>query len=129
MKSEVDNFARYGVFNIVDANTAGDNRIFQSVITFVIGGHRCILGRDYTKIVAYAPAPTWGTIKLQLALTAMHKMKLKAFDCTAAYLQTEIDKEMYIRPPPGLMSLLGRNESDVWKLNKAIYGYPRGANL
>ena len=27
------------------------------------------------------------------------------------------------------MSLLGRNQSDVWKLNKAMYGYPRGANL
>jgi hypothetical protein len=66
---------------------------------------------------------------LQLALTAMHKIKLKAFDCTAAYLQTEIDKEMYVRSPPGLMSLLGRNQSDVWKLNKAMYGFPRGANL
>ena len=59
----------------------------------------------------------------------MHKMNLKAFDCTAAYLQTEIDKEMYVRPPPGLMNLLGRNQSDVWKLNTAMYGYPRGANL
>ncbi len=56
-------------------------------------------------------------------------MKLKAFDCTTAYLQTEIDKEMYVRPPPGLMSLLGRNQSDVCKLNKAMYGYPRGVNL
>ena len=151
IKSEVENFIRYGVFTIVDAKAAGANQIFPSVITFVtkrtkdstpeneivdkrktricFGGHRCILGRDYTKIDAYAPVPTWGTIKLQLALTALHKMKLKAFDCTAAYLQTEIDKEMYVRPPPGLMSLLGRNQSDVWKLNKAMYGYPRGANL
>jgi len=151
IKSEVDNFARYDVFNIVDINTAGDNRFFPSVITFVTKrtkdsppeheivdrsktricfcGHRCILGRDYTKIDAYAPIPTWGTIKLQLALTAMHKIKLKAFDCTAAYLQTEIDKEMYVRSPPGLMSLLGRNQTDVWKLNKAMYGFARGANL
>jgi hypothetical protein len=151
IKSEVDNFIRYGVFTIVDAKAAGDNQIFPSVITFVtkrtkdstpeneivdkrktricFGGHRCILGKDYTKIDAYAPVRTWGTIKLQLALTAMHKMKLKTFDCMAAYFQTEIDKEMYVRPPPGLMNILGRNQSDVWKLNKAMYGYPRGANL
>jgi hypothetical protein len=47
-------------------------------------------------------------------------MKLKAFDCTAAYLQTEIDKEMYVRPAPGLMSLLGRNQSDVWSMRVFI---------
>ena len=68
--SEVDNFIRYGVFTIVDAKTAGYNQICPCVITFVtkrtkdstpendivdkkktsicFGGHRCILGRDYT---------------------------------------------------------------------------------
>jgi len=82
IKSEVDNFIGYGVFTIVDAKADGDNKIFTSVITFVtkrtkdsipeneivdkrktricFGGHRCILGRDYTKIDAYAPVPTWG---------------------------------------------------------------------
>ena len=149
--SEVENFRKYGVFDVVDAEQAAGKKVFPSIINFVtkrtkdstperevidkrktricFGGHRCILGQDYTKIDAYAPVPTWGTIKLQLALTALHGLKLKAFDCTAAYLQTEIDKEMYVKPPPGLMTLLGKNNGDIWKLNKAMYGYPRGANL
>ncbi len=35
IKSEVENFIRYGVFTIVDAKAAGVNQIFPSVITFV----------------------------------------------------------------------------------------------
>lgn len=149
--TEVGNFVKYGVYTIVDASQAEGFEIFPTLINFLtkrtkdstpeeeridkrktricFGGHKCILGRDYTKLDAYAPVPNWSTIKLQLALTALHRLKLKAFDCTAAYLQTDIDKELYVRPPPGLMELLGQDKHAIWKLNKALYGYPRGANL
>ena len=149
--TEVGNFVKYGVYTIVDASQAEGFEIFPTLINFLtkrtkdstpeaecidkrktricFGGHKCVLGRDYTKLDAYAPVPNWSTIKLQLALTALHRLKLKAFDCTAAYLQTEIDKELYCRPPPGLMELLGQDKHAIWKLNKALYGYPRGANL
>ena len=89
----------------------------------------CIPGRDYIKSDAYAPVPGWGVVKLQpwVALAVIHGLKLKAFDCTAAYLQTPIIEEIYCYPPKGLMQLLGENPDDVWQLNRALYGYPLSA--
>jgi hypothetical protein len=57
---------------------------------------------------------------LKSTLTAKHRHGLRAFDCTAAYLQAELKKPLYARPPKGLMSVLqkemgglGTNASDV----------------
>jgi hypothetical protein len=47
-------------------------------------------GVHFERTEAYAPVPSWTTIKLQLALTAKHRLGLRAFDCTAAYLQEEL---------------------------------------
>jgi transposase InsO family protein len=149
--TEVNNLIKYGVYIVVDASEATNKKIFPSLINFLtkrtkdstpenekvdkrktricFGGHRCVLGEDYTKVDSYAPVPTWSSIKIQLALTALHGMQLKAFDACAAYLQTPIDKEMYVRPPPGLMSMLGKDTSAIWKLRQVLYGYPRGAFL
>ena len=63
-------------------------------------------GVHFERTEAYAPVPSWTTIKLQLALTAKHRLGLRAFDCTAAYLQAELKKPFYARPPKGLMSVL-----------------------
>jgi hypothetical protein len=72
-----------------------------------------------------------------IALTAKHRLGLRAFDCTAAYLQAELKKPLYARPPKGLMSVLqkemegelGTNASDVWKIRKALYGYAGSSRL
>jgi hypothetical protein len=47
-------------------------------------------GVHFERTEAYAPVPSWTNIKLQLALTAKHRFGLRAFDCTAAYLQAEL---------------------------------------
>ena len=58
-------------------------------------------------------------------MAAIRGLKLKAFDCTTAYLQTLIEKELYLRPPTRLMELLGEDK----ELNKALYGYPVTSSL
>jgi hypothetical protein len=94
-------------------------------------------GLHFKRTEAYAPVPSWTTMKLQLALTAKHRFGLRAFDCTAAYLQAELKKPLYARPPKGLMSVLqkemgeklGSSPSDIWKLRKALYGYAGSSRL
>jgi hypothetical protein len=61
-------------------------------------------GVHFERTEAYAPVPSWTTIKLQLALMAKHRLVLRAFDCTAAYLQGELKKPLYARPPKGLVA-------------------------
>ena len=65
--------------------------------------------------------PAWTTIKLQLALTSKHRMKLRAFDCTAAYLQADLKDPLYVRPPKGLMEAMEQDKNDIWKLKKSLY--------
>jgi len=36
-----------------------------------LGGHKAIEGVHYNRLDAYAPMPTWTTIKLQLALKVL----------------------------------------------------------
>jgi len=89
-----------------------------------LGGHKAIEGVHYNQIDAYAPVPTWSTIKLQLALTSQHHLQLKAFDCVAAYLQADLKDPLYVHSPKGLMQELSQDPNKTWMLNKALYGWP-----
>jgi len=64
-----------------------------------LGGHKAIEGVHYNRIHAYAPVPTWTTIKLQLALTSRHRLQLQASDCVAVYLQADLKDPLYVYPP------------------------------
>lgn len=75
-------------------------------------------GADFERSKAYALVPCWTTINLQLALTAKHRLGLRVFDCTAAYLQVELKKPLYARPPKGMMSVFSckrRSEEDLFR--------------
>ena len=94
-----------------------------------LGGHKAIEGVHYNRIDAYAPVPTWTTIKLQLALTSWCHLQLKAFDCVASYLQADLKDPLYIYPPKGRMQELGQDPNRIWKLNKALYGWPPSGRI
>ena len=149
--TEVQNLLQFKVYTAVEKTTADGHNIFLTLMNFltkrtkdstpqievidkrktriVFGGHRCIAGRDFCRLDAYAPVPTWGQVKLRLAMAAIHGLKLKAFDCIAVYLQTPMEKALYVRPSKGLMELHGEDKDSVWQLNKDLYGYPVASSL
>jgi len=143
----IDNLKKFDVFKITPLSSVTSGTKIFSIVTgyltkrtkarnpeheevdkqkcrICLGGHKAIEGVHYNRIDAYAPVPTWTTIKLQLALTSWHYLELKAFDCVAAYLQAALKDPLYIYPPKGLMHELGQDPNKIWKLNKAIYGWP-----
>jgi hypothetical protein len=148
--NEIGNLMKFKVFDVISwQDVPTGEREWQIVVNFLtkrtkdstperecIDKRKCrvclggiILLQGFKRTEAYAPVPSWTTIKLQLALTAKHRLGLRAFDCTAAYLQEELKKPLYARPPKGLMSVLqkvrggelGADASDVWKIRKALY--------
>jgi len=88
-----------------------------------LGGHKAIKGAHYNRTDAYAPMPTWTTIKQQLPLTSRHRLQLKAFDCVAENLQADLKDPLYVHPLKGLIQDLGQDLNKTWKLNKAPYGW------
>jgi hypothetical protein len=126
--TEINNLIKYDVFNVVSRQSTGGANIFPTLINFltkrkkesttekevidkrktriVFGDHKMTWNKDFNPIEAYAPIPSWTVVKLHLALTDIHRTKLKAFDCTTGYLQTPIDFDLYVTPPSGIIKLM-----------------------
>lgn len=66
----------------------------------------------------YSPVVDVGTRRLFLAIASDPQMVTKQMDIETAFLQSELDKEIYLEPPPGLE--IPKNM--ILKLRKAIYG-------
>jgi len=49
----------------------------------------------------FAPVVTWTTIRLIVTLAIIHKWETRQINCVMAYLQAEIEGEMYMRLPKG----------------------------
>jgi hypothetical protein len=58
------------------------------------------------------------TIRLLFALTTRYNLDIHVVDVIGAYLDSKLDKEIYMQQP----ELYHDRTTHVWKLNKALYG-------
>ena len=72
-------------------------------------------GIDYTETFAATAGAT--TIRTFLTVSKMQGMNVHQIDIKTAFLNGEVDQEIYVRPPPPFYS-----QGKVWKLKKALYG-------
>lgn len=84
----------------------------------VAKGCNQIYGENYFE--TFSPVARYSTIRLLLALAVKNKMHLHQIDVTTAYLNSELEDEVYMKPPPNFVDKDCPNK--VLKLNKAIYG-------
>nr|GEY22770.1 zinc finger, CCHC-type [Tanacetum cinerariifolium] len=68
----------------------------------------------------YAPIARITTIRLLLALTAIHNLVIHQMDVKTTFLNGDLEEEVYIKQPEGFV-MLG-NEHTVCKLVKSLYG-------
>ena len=73
-------------------------------------------GIDYYE--TFAPVMKYKSLRIILALVVQGNYKLKQMDVMTAFLNADIDEEVYMKQPKGYEQ--GKNL--VCKLNKAIYG-------
>jgi hypothetical protein len=83
---------------------------------FVIQGFGQKEGVDFDE--TFAPTAGKSTIRAFLALAAAQGMHLHQMDVTTAFLYGFVDKEIYMRQPPGHEDGSGR----VCKLIRSLYG-------
>nr|GEV05493.1 zinc finger, CCHC-type [Tanacetum cinerariifolium] len=93
-------------------------RIDKYKARLVIQGLRQKEGIDFFD--TYAPVARISTIRLLLALTAIHDLVIHQMDVKTAFLNGDLDEEIYMKQPGGFMML--RHESKVCKLKKSLYG-------
>jgi hypothetical protein len=68
----------------------------------------------------FAPTSARPTLRVLLSLVAMQDWELRQLDVRTAFLQSELDDEVYVSAPPGFES--GEGSDVVFKLRKALYG-------
>ncbi len=125
-----------GVYEVVDAVPAGKKALPTSMrynikrnelgeidevkCRLVAGGHRQVSGRDYDEI--FAPTAQHASFRILLSIAAQEKLDVDQTDVKAAFLNGEIDGEVYVRLP----SELG---GETWRLKKAMYGLKQAAKV
>ncbi|KAG7599419.1 Integrase catalytic core [Arabidopsis suecica] len=75
-------------------------------------------GADYKE--TFAPVAKLHTVRVVLSLATNLSWDLWQMDVKNAFLQGELEDDVYMTPPPGLEDTI--DPGKVWRLRKAIYG-------
>ena len=134
MHEELHNFERNQVWTLVEKpdnnhNTIGTKWVFHkkqdeygqvvhNKARLVAQGYTQVEGMDYGE--TYAPISRLESIRILLAYASHHDITLYQMDIKSAFLNGEIEEEVYVKQPPGFEDFQLPNY--VFKLNKALYG-------
>ncbi|PWA92773.1 zinc finger, CCHC-type [Artemisia annua] len=95
-----------------------DGTIEKFKARLVIQGFKQKSGIDYFD--TYAPVARISTIRLLIALASIQNLIIHQMDVKTAFLNGELDEEVYMNQPHGF--ILPGNENKVCKLMKSLYG-------
>ncbi|GKA62888.1 zinc finger, CCHC-type containing protein, partial [Tanacetum coccineum] len=95
-----------------------DGSIDKYKARLVIQGFRQKEGIDFFD--TYAPVARISTIRLLLALAAIHDLVIHQMDVKTAFLNGDLDEEIYMKQPEGFV--MPGHESKVCKSKKSLYG-------
>jgi hypothetical protein len=94
----------------------------------VIRGDRQTEGIDFDE--TFAPVAKLVSLRMLLALAAMHDWELDQMDVVTAFLNPEIDGDVYMKLPEGIHSWCSDiPPNSVCKLRKALYGLKQAPRL
>jgi Reverse transcriptase (RNA-dependent DNA polymerase) len=65
------------------------------------------------------PTPKWAALRAILALAAIEDLELESVDISAAYLNGELEEEVYMWQPEGFVE---KGDDWYWRLLKSLYG-------
>lgn len=86
----------------------------------VAQGYSQKYGTDYDEV--FAPVVRQTTFRILLSVAAKRRYKVKHFDVKTAFLNGEIDEEIFMRQPPGF-----EKGNKVCYLQKGLYGLKQAA--
>ena len=132
MDAEIASIRAYNTFSVtakpaginvvgcrwVFAVKAKDSFVARFKARLVAQGFSQQLGVDYEE--TYSPVMKYKTLRIILAIVAARDLTLEFMDVQTAYLNAELQEEVYMRQPEGYEQ--GNPREWVCKLHKAIYG-------
>ena len=89
----------------------------------VAQGNRQVKGIDFQ--ATYAPTTRMEPIRMAAQVMVQKDMVIEQLDFSTAYLNSDIDRPVFMKPPPGMNIPAGH----CLKLKKALYGLRQSGNL
>ncbi|CAG7846893.1 Retrovirus-related Pol polyprotein from transposon TNT 1-94 Includes: RecName: Full=Protease; Includes: RecName: Full=Reverse transcriptase; Includes: RecName: Full=Endonuclease [Serendipita indica DSM 11827] len=102
----------------------GDNKYKGRIVA---KGYAQREGIDYTE--TFAPTARFGALRTIIALAALEDWELESVDISTAFLNGEIDAEVYMRKPEGVEFEGYEGTSWVLQLLKGLYGIKQGPRI
>ena len=137
IESELDNFEKRKVWKQVHGSTLAKgrkalhtrwifrikkdtegNQVYKAHL--VVKGYEQIPGVDFTE--SFSPVAGDTTIRTVLATAMYLGWSCKAIDVEAAFLNADLEEDVYVEIPQGYDSGGSNGEDNVYKLLKAVYG-------
>jgi hypothetical protein len=91
----------------------------------VIKGYSQRMGEDYDE--TYAPVVRQSSLRYLFAFAAQHGLDIEQMDAVSAFLQGELDEEIYMEQPPLFKN--PENPNKCLRLKKALYGLKQGSRV
>lgn len=95
-----------------------DNVITRYKARIVAKGFHQSFGSDYDE--TFSPVARFTTMRTILSIAAYESMFIEQLDVTSAFLQGNIDTEIYVDQPEGFVNETKLNQ--VYRLKKSLYG-------
>lgn len=101
-----------------------EGRATRHKARLVMKGFRQVYGRDYDE--TWAPVPNAASTRVLLAMAAAKDWEVHHVDIRTAFLNADMDKELYIELPDGITE---KFPGKVGLVLKAMYGSKQASNL
>jgi len=96
-----------------------DGEIERYKLRLVAQGYNQKKGTDYKE--SYSPTLGMEAVRVIADIAAEEDLELHQLDVSTAYLNGELEEEVYVMPPDGVDCPAGH----VWALGRALYGLPQ----
>lgn len=100
----------------------GNGNIVRRKARMVAQGFSQKFGVDYDEV--FAPVARSTTLRVLLSVAGERGYKVQHFDIETAFLNGELEEEIYLKQPPGF-----QNGDKVYKLKKSLYGLKQAARV
>jgi len=110
---------------ILRLKTGSNGEILRRKVRWVAGGHRQTKGVNFEE--TFAAAAKISSIRVILALAASWDWDIDQIDVVGAYLNAELEEEVYMEVPHGVLT--EKDGDKVAKLLKGMYGLKQSGRI